>query len=112
MIWRITERHLLYILRRKQRRKSEGRGRFGNEWRSGNFWDYLRKKYGVHKEEFKHELFTDEFGYNRYTKWCKLLHQRCRPVHLEYFITDLDSTLENLIKKGYIVENHKPEGFL
>ena len=68
------------------------------------------KKYGVHKEEFKHELFTDEFGYNRYTKWCKLLHQRCRPVHLEYFITDLDSTLENLIKKGYIVENHKPEG--
>ena len=110
MIWRITERHLLYKLRKKQRRKSEGRGWFGNEWRSGNFWDYLRKNYGVNKEEFRRELFAEEFGHVRYTQWFKALHQKFRPVYHEYFIADLKITLENLIKKGYVVEATRPEG--
>ncbi|OGZ03756.1 MAG: hypothetical protein A2648_02260 [Candidatus Lloydbacteria bacterium RIFCSPHIGHO2_01_FULL_41_20] len=110
MIWKITERHLLYKLRQKQRRKSEGRGWFGNEWRSGNFWDYLRKNYGVHKEEFKQELFAEEFGYIWYTKWLKALYQKCRPVYHEYFTADLKLTLENLIKNGYITETSRPEG--
>lgn len=110
MLWRITEHQVIYTLVKKRRRKSEGRGWLGNEWRSGNFFDYLRKNHGILKEEFQQTLFVEEFGFSWYTKWLKELYIKLRPVYHEFFITDLQLALENCIKKGIIIETKRPEG--
>lgn len=115
MLWKLTERQVVYLLRKKRRVRSVSRRTEklpdGKKISYGqSLDDHMRQNYGLKKDDFRHVLFLEEFYGTGLIVWLKQLYIKLRPVYYEHFFSDFADVLEKSIKSGSIVQSVRPEG--
>lgn len=109
MIWKITERKIIYKLVKMRRRKSEVRRvekKNGKKiYYGSNYDDYIRKTYGIEKDLFIHTLFCEEFGESWFNKWLVSAYTKFRPIYFEHFYDDVKEIIESCKEKGFLKES-------
>ena len=91
MIWVITKRQIVYRLHKKR-------------WQKGLFWaDSLdRQNRGIQEDEFKKNLFADEFGGKGIFYYLKKLYVKIRPHYLKSFNQEIGDVIDQCIEDDYL----------
>src|SRR3989338_5699902 len=109
MIWKITERKVIYKLYKMRSFVSKQTKTKGTYY-SSNYSDYVRWNKGIKEEEFIHTFFSEEFRYCWFNKWFINLYIKFRPVYLKTFHAELKKIIESCVRKGLIKRISNQDG--